>query len=126
MSGTTIVAPTATETIVQQPGRDLLTLLSCHPFPINTERILVFTDRAQISDAEIAAINPALLPGSGAGDGLPGYRTEPGPAKWLEQPAGRWFLANYPAALAGLALIAALGVWMVVIRTRRRARADDD
>lgn len=41
-----IIAPTDVEQILIQPGRDMVTLLSCHPIGYNARRYIVYCERA--------------------------------------------------------------------------------
>ena len=43
--GTKEVEPHETESLVIQPGKDLATLFTCTPFPINNNRLLVYGER---------------------------------------------------------------------------------
>ena len=45
VTGWAIVPPGTTEEILIQPGRDLLTLITCHPYRVGTQRYLVFCER---------------------------------------------------------------------------------
>lgn len=40
-----IVEPDAVESILIQPGKDMLTLYTCHPYGINSQRYLVYCER---------------------------------------------------------------------------------
>lgn len=119
-----LVEPQDTHVIVQQPGKDLLTLLSCHPFPVNDQRLLIHSERAEISTEEIAAINPALVPGADATT----YRNLHDPGRWLtETSIGRWFLASYPVWIVVALIAVAAGVRFIWVAIgRRRKRTDDD
>lgn len=60
-----VVLPTETESLNQVPGRDLVTLITCTPYGVNTHRLLVTGERVPIdpttADAEIAAATPAPM-----------------------------------------------------------------
>ncbi len=43
---TKIIEPKATNTIRIQAGRDLLTLITCHPYGVNTHRFVLYAERA--------------------------------------------------------------------------------
>lgn len=45
ISGTKEVEPHETESLVIEPGKDLATLFTCTPFPINNNRLLVYGER---------------------------------------------------------------------------------
>lgn len=40
-----VIDPGDREAVLIQPGRDLVTLLTCHPFPTNAQRYLVYCER---------------------------------------------------------------------------------
>lgn len=109
VTGSQVVLPSETSVIEQVPGRDLLTLLTCHPYPINDHRLIYTADRVPISDEEIAAINPDLAsdgttvdPGSSVLD-LLGIIAEP----WV--------------AITVFILAFILGWWFVIARRRKKA-----
>ena len=53
---TQVVAPTDTETLLPEPDRDLVTLVTCTPLGVNTHRILVTGERIEPTPAaDIAA-----------------------------------------------------------------------
>ena len=43
---TKVIEPKATNTIRIQAGRDLLTLITCHPYGVNTHRFVLYAERA--------------------------------------------------------------------------------
>ena len=43
---TRIISPENVDAVKIQPGRDLITLVTCHPFPFNYQRYLVYAERA--------------------------------------------------------------------------------
>lgn len=47
-----IVTPDKTESLAKQEGRDLVTLITCTPYGINTHRILVHAERVPMDPAE--------------------------------------------------------------------------
>ncbi|MGN0984525.1 MAG: class C sortase [Gemmiger sp.] len=51
-----VVEPTDTARLLIQPGRQLLTLMTCHPYPTNRYRLLVLCELVSVED-------PAALPG---------------------------------------------------------------
>ncbi|SPF69053.1 Sortase domain [Propionibacterium ruminifibrarum] len=55
VSDTQVVEPTDTQTLSVQPGRDLVTLVTCTPLGINTHRILVTGERVEPTPAEDVA-----------------------------------------------------------------------
>ncbi|WBY65004.1 MAG: class C sortase [Thermocaproicibacter melissae] len=44
---TEIIAPNAIEKVLIQPGRDMVTLISCNPYGKSTQRYVVYCDRVQ-------------------------------------------------------------------------------
>ena len=46
---TQIIAPTDIEALLIQEGRDLLTLVTCHPLGSNAQRYVVYCERAESS-----------------------------------------------------------------------------
>ena len=106
-----VVAPNDTEAVSVQEGRDLVTLLTCHPYGTNQSRMLVFCERVPNEDAQedagpVAAAVKQILPGN-AGDS---------PLLMIEN----------ALKLAGLVILLFLGVYLVVdsVRRMRRRRAD--
>lgn len=106
-----VVAPNDTEAVGVQEGRDLVTLLTCHPYGTNQSRMLVFCERVPNEEAQedagpVAAAVKQILPGN-AGDS---------PLLMIEN----------ALKLAGLVILLFLGVYLVVdsVRRMRRRRAD--
>ena len=106
-----VVAPNDTEAVGVQEGRDLVTLLTCHPYGTNQSRMLVFCERVPNGEAQedagpVAAAVKQILPGN-AGDS---------PLLMIEN----------ALKLAGLVILLFLGVYLVVdsVRRMRRRRAD--
>lgn len=62
---TQVVKPEDTKTIAPQPGRDLITLVTCTPLGINTHRVLVTGERVMPTPAEEVdrALSNSDLPG---------------------------------------------------------------
>lgn len=62
----TIVEPEQTDALAVEPGRDLVTLLTCHPYGVNSQRLLVrghrveYTPELVENEAEQSIINPSL------------------------------------------------------------------
>lgn len=119
MTSSAVVWPTDTGVITLEPGRDLVTLLTCDPPPVNDHRLLVRTERAAITDAEIAAINPDLVPAAAvtAKDAAEVAR-EFAPRDLVTQVLTAWWLPLVSAVVVGLGV-----VWVVLV-PRRRRRAD--
>ncbi len=106
-----VVAPNDTEAVGVQEGRDLVTLLTCHPYGTNQSRMLVFCERVPNEEAQedagpVAAAVKQILPGN-AGDS---------PLLMIEN----------ALKLAGLVILLFLGVYLVIdsVRRMRRRRAD--
>lgn len=106
MRESVIVAPTDTSRLRLEPGHDLITLLTCDPYPINTNRMLVRTERARITAAEIAAINPALVPASEADAQTPGQQAVTWQRHWWSD-----VRVLVPVGLLACSLVVFLLVW---------------
>lgn len=94
---TKVIAPDDTATLRQEPGRDLVSLITCTPLGINTHRILVTGERVTptpIDQIEAAAGDP---PGPGA----------------------PWWLLLFCIALVAIVLYAWWGTRWVVLEGRR-------
>lgn len=52
-----IVLPEETDSLRAQPGKDLLTLITCTPYGVNTHRILVHAERVPLDDAEAQVLD---------------------------------------------------------------------
>ena len=58
-----VISPSDVEAVSVQPGRDLVTLSTCHPYPYNTYRYLVVCERDQSAVSEIPSkSDEGLLP----------------------------------------------------------------
>lgn len=69
VSGFSVVDPDDTSAVGVQAGRDLVTLLTCHPYPENTYRLLVFCERVGVSQTTTQETTEGGAPsssGSGA------------------------------------------------------------
>lgn len=94
------VLPGETQSLVIQPDRDLVTLVTCTPYGVNTHRLLVHAERCDV------------------------------PAEWLEKGEGQTFPSGYtkpmdrtivPSVLLGLLLAAILiGATTAVLRYRAK------
>ena len=49
MTSTEVVLPTETQSLVTQDGKDLVTLVTCTPYGVNTHRLLVHAERCEVS-----------------------------------------------------------------------------
>lgn len=47
VTSTAIIAPNAIQKVLIQPGRDMVTLISCNPYGKSTQRYVVYCDRVQ-------------------------------------------------------------------------------
>lgn len=118
VTGQQLVLPHETSVITQDPELDQLTLLTCHPFPVNDQRLLINATRAEITPAEIASINPALVPGY---EGQPSYRNLHDVGRWLtETSPGQWVLSYYPVFIVLGVLVAVAGLRLVLVAARRK------
>lgn len=52
VTGAEIIAPDEIQKVLIQPGRDLLTLVTCHPYPTTRQRYLVYCERVKEPAAE--------------------------------------------------------------------------
>lgn len=105
-----IVSPDDTASVGIQQGRDLVTLLTCHPYGEHPSRhrMLVFCERvdsgqAQVAPSPLDAAVAQILPGSASDS----------PLLALED----------ALRLVGLGILLATGVFLVVDSVRRRRRA---
>lgn len=48
MTSTEVVLPTETQSLVTQDGKDLVTLVTCTPYGVNTHRLLVHAERCDV------------------------------------------------------------------------------
>lgn len=104
VTGKETVLPEETQSLAVQDGKDLVTLVTCTPYGVNTHRLLVHAERCEV------------------------------PAEWYEKDQGQTSTASSaPAAplleftLVGLAIAAGLGLSYAVAsrRARRRKEARD-
>lgn len=122
VTSTMIVKPNETGVIEQRTGHDLVTLLTCDPFPLNTHRLLVFAERAPLDPAELAAASAGEA-ASGTGVDAP----KPDLAAGLPLPQIEAF--DWRPLLTGVGLPAGLALLVllfVVLRRRRRDEALDE
>ncbi|WP_083563564.1 class C sortase [Boudabousia liubingyangii] len=109
VTGTQVVLPHETEALGPQAGKDLITLITCTPFGVNTHRLLVTAERVPAGADQVQALaQQAAEPG-----GLIGFFKN-----ILSGPL--WMKAL--SVVAGLALIYAFVVvfWPVFAFLRRR------
>lgn len=104
-----IIRPDEIDAVKIQDGRDLLTLVTCHPYPHNTQRYLVYCERVPDTTAATAPAGPGPAPTAAVSP--PGSRVEPIEAERLIN----------RAALVGLGVLA-LAVLLLVLRRKRSRR----
>lgn len=54
-----VVLPEETDSLGDQEGRDLLTLITCTPYGINTHRLLVHAERVPMDEEDLQALEDA-------------------------------------------------------------------
>lgn len=92
------VLPDETDSLAIQEGEDLVTLVTCTPYGVNTHRLLVHAERCELPDEWLQKGDEAIPDGYSA-------------------PADRALL---PSVLIGLALAAAvIGLHALIVRIRR-------
>lgn len=89
-----VVEPDDVSSLSIQEGRDLVTLVTCTPYGINSHRLLVTGERTEYSEEAYDSIE------------------ESGGTQWMQ--------AYRNAILAGIAIVAAIAILMKVVRTVRR------
>lgn len=104
-----IIRPDEIDAVKIQGGRDLLTLVTCHPYPHNTQRYLVYCERVPDTTEATAPAGPGPAPTAAVSP--PGSRVEPIEAERLIN----------RAALVGLGVLA-LAVLLLVLRRKRSRR----
>lgn len=60
--GSAVVEPTDTDRLLIQPGRQLLTLMTCHPFPTNRFRLLVYCELESVEERAAQPPSPPTEP----------------------------------------------------------------
>ncbi|PST46133.1 hypothetical protein CPA40_07410 [Bifidobacterium callitrichos] len=104
--------------LMPQSGRDLVTLLTCTPYGVNTHRLLVTGERAR--DLERAGVDPSGSARSRA------IRMPASPDAWLRSGwAAALAVAVVLAALTGAAVFRAIRVFRVSSTGRHRAAGAD-
>lgn len=103
VTSTEVVLPSDTSSLVIEPGKDLVTLVTCTPYGVNSHRLLVHAERCEIPEEWL---------NKGDAEFPSGY-SEP-PDKVL-----------LPSVLIGALLAAALiGLYLLVTFLRRRREED--
>lgn len=101
VTSTEVVLPDETESLVIQPGKDLVTLVTCTPYGVNTHRLLVHAERCEVPEEWLA---------KGDADFPAGYSDPPDKAL-------------LPSVLLGLLLAAVIiGGYYAVRKLRERQR----
>lgn len=103
-----IIRPDEIEAVKIQEGRDLLTLVTCHPYPHNTQRYLVYCERVEEAQGTTAGPEP-----SPAAAEIP-----PDPSVEKIRAERRINLA----ALAGLGVLALGGLLWALAKGHNRSR----
>nr|WP_103063025.1 class C sortase [Actinomyces qiguomingii] len=98
-----VVLPTETESLNKVPGEDLVTLITCTPYGVNTHRLLVTGTRVPMDPAQAAAEQAAATPA----------------------PMRGWMLWLIGAVVAILAVLA-VAVGRILWRNFKRMRAAED
>lgn len=140
VTGTAIIEPTDAQALAIQSGRDLLTLLTCYPPRVNTQRLIVTCERTEYDAGEAAAQTGAHGEGAvsleGGGTPGPGQAEADARAKAMptRNPAGEAPAIGTPPqgtegmpgwVVAGLCLVVSLAsgilvaLGMLVLRNRR-------
>lgn len=102
-----VIEPDDVSALAVQEGRDMVTLFTCHPYAVSTQRYLVYCERvgndeAQASPGAVERVVAAFLPAESAGS----------PALEME----RWL------RIGGLVLLAVVTVLLIVTIMRRARR----
>lgn len=57
VTSTEVVLPHETESLAMQPGKDLITLITCTPYGVNSHRLLVHAERVPLDPEDESAFN---------------------------------------------------------------------
>lgn len=57
VTSTEVVLPHETESLAQQPGKDLITLITCTPYGVNSHRLLVHAERVPLDPEDETAFD---------------------------------------------------------------------
>lgn len=101
-----VVLPDDVSSVAIQPGRDLVTLLTCHPYGENAHRLLVFCERVDGTEAWESSV-------------LQDIATQIVPDLTSSSPL---LTIEGVLKLVGLAALVFLGLYLVVSSARRRGR----
>lgn len=111
--GTEIISPDDTASVGVKPGKDLVTLLTCHPYPYNYQRYLVICEREQDGSPEGSVQNASSSPTTSLLDKLPVKIDSSSTLLNVES----------IARLAGFILIGVALMWLLVALVRRGFKA---
>lgn len=120
VTSTEVVLPTETGSLAVQAGRDLITLVTCTPYGINSHRLLVHAERCELPagwEDGGAAVTAAAGAGgaSGAASSAPGVSVPGGMAELLATPTAQGLLLGLGLSAGLLAVLSLAGA------LRRRA-----
>lgn len=104
--GSAVIGPDDADAVRVQPGRDVVTLLTCHPYGLTTQRMVVYFERDD--GAPVQEMTPLEALAKPVTDAL-----EPSDSPQLV--AERWL------RVAGLALMAAVAAGAIVGAIRKRS-----
>lgn len=114
---TRVIDPSDTAAVQPQPGRDLVSLLTCHPYGSNAQRYLVVCERVPGEGATAAgASNPAASASGVLQAAAQPFRDALAPTSSPLLAAERWL------RVAGVALMAAVAVGALASAGKRAAR----
>lgn len=98
-----VVLPTDVRSLARVPGKDLITLITCTPYGINSHRLLVTGERAPLDKQDEKAI-----------DAVPPVKPT---WKW-------WMIALLIGALLSVVVVSSLLVRLVVVRRKQKSSAE--
>ena len=108
VTGFEVILPDDTDAVAIQPGRDMVTLLTCHPYGQNAHRLLVYCERVDDTEAEASG-----------GSIVQDIVTQLTPDLNSTSPL---LTIEGVLKLAGLGILVALGLYLIVDTIRRRRK----
>lgn len=69
VTGITVISPDEIDKVLIQKGKDMVTLVTCHPYPMNYQRYVVYCERILENEENKVEINSARENAGAAGDG---------------------------------------------------------
>lgn len=69
VTGTAVISPDEIDKVLIQKGKDMVTLITCHPYPRNYQRYVVYCERVLENEDNKMEINDAREDDGTAGDG---------------------------------------------------------